>query len=113
MKRNHMDYFMMCHALASRSQHSRFHHGSIVVYRRGSVVGKGSNRKGVHAEVCSIKNIPRYFRYANLVVFVCRVNAGGGFMNSRPCSNCMRFMKENGVSRVYFSDTVGFGKLIL
>ena len=113
MKRNHMDYFMICHALASRSQHSRFHHGSIAVYRRGTIVGRGSNRKNIHAEVSSITNIPNYQRYEKLVVYVCRVNSKGGFMNSRPCCHCMEFMRENGVSRVYFSDTVGFSKLIL
>ena len=112
MKRNHMDYFMMCHALASRSQHSRFHHGSIAVQRRGRILGRGSNRKNLHAEVCSITNIPNYHRYENLVVYVCRVNSTGGFMNSRPCQNCLDFMRDNGVCRVYFSDSVGFSKLI-
>lgn len=113
MKRNHMDFFMMCHELASRSQHSRFHHGSIVVHRRSNVLGRGSNRKYTHAEVSAITSIPNYSRYENLAVYVCRVNSRGGFMNSRPCKNCMAFMKGNGVSRVYFSDSDGFSKLIL
>lgn len=113
MKKNHTDYYMMCHALASRSQHSRFHHGSLAVQRRGGVLGKGSNKKNVHAEVGSITNIPRYYRYENLVVYVCRVNSRGGFMNSRPCQNCLDFMRKNGVCRVYFSDGAGFTKIIL
>lgn len=112
MKRNHMDYFMMCHTLASKSHHSRFHHGSIVLHRRGNIVGKGCNRKRIHAEVSCIKNIHNYCNYDNLVVYVCRVNSTGGFMNSRPCENCMKFMKENRVSKVYFSDDVGFSKII-
>lgn len=111
MKRNHMDYFMMCHSLASRSHHSRFHHGSIVLHRRG-IVGKGCNRKMIHAEVSCVKNIPKYYNYDNLVVYVCRVNTQGGFMNSRPCEKCMLFMKENGVSKVYFSDDNGFSKIV-
>lgn len=113
MKKNRMNFFMMCHDLASRSQHSRFHHGSIAVLRRGSVVGRGSNRKDVHAEVSCITSIPNYSRCRHLVVYVCRVNSRGSFMNSRPCDNCLGFMRANGVSRVYFSDSVGFSKLIL
>jgi len=113
MKKNHMDYFMMCRDLASRSQHTRFHHGSVAVQRRGKVLGKGSNRKNVHAEVSSVTNIPSYQRYDKLVVYVCRVNSTGGFMNSKPCSNCLHFMRTNGVARVYYSDSIGFTKMIL
>ena len=113
MKKNHMDYFIMCRELASRSQHTRFHHGSVAMQRRGRVLGKGSNRKNVHAEVSSVTNIPNYQRYDNLVVYVCRVNSRGGFMNSTPCSNCLHFMRANGVARVYYSDSIGFTKLIL
>ena len=112
MKRNHMDYFMMCHRLASKSHHSRFHHGAIVVHRRGCIVGKGSNKKRIHAEVSSIMNISNFSRYQNLVVYVCRVNSTGGFMNSRPCDACMTFMRENNVTKVYFSDEDGFSKII-
>lgn len=76
-------------------------------------MGKGSNRKMLHAEVDAIKSVRRYSRYDNLVVYVCRVNNQNGFMNSKPCSNCMKFMSENGVSKVYYSDTVGFSKIKL
>ena len=111
MKRNHMDYFMMCHSLASKSEH-RSHHGSIVLHRRSRIVGRGCNQNRIHAEVSCVKNIPKYYNYGNLVVYVCRVNPRGGFMNSRPCEKCMEFMKENGVSKVYFSDEVGFSKIV-
>lgn len=112
MKRSHTHYINVCHALASKSHHPRFHHGSIALKRRGGgILGRGSNRKNLHAEVGSIIDIPNYQRYENLVVYVCRVNSKGGFMNSKPCENCVNFMKSNGVSTVYFSDEVGFSKL--
>lgn len=113
MKKNHMDFFMTCRQLASKSHHSRFRHGSIAVYRRSTIVGRGYNRMRVHAEVSAIKSIDRYHRYDNLVIYVCRINSQDGFMNSRPCSRCMEFMKANGVCRVYFSDSVGFSKIII
>lgn len=112
MKKNHMDYFMLCRELASKSHHSKFHHGAIAVHRRGSIVGRGSNKKKIHAEVSSVMDISNFSRYQNLVVYVCRVNKRGGFMNSRPCKNCMNFMRDNGVSKVYFSDETGFSKII-
>ncbi len=113
MKKNHMDFFMICHQLASRSHHPQFRHGAITVYRRGAIIGRGYNKARVHAEVSSVKNVDKYSRYDNLVVYVCRVNSQGGFMNSRPCSKCMDFMKKNGVCRVYFSDSTGFSKIII
>jgi deoxycytidylate deaminase len=113
MKRIHEYFFGLCGELASRSHHPQFRHGSIVVHRRSAVIGRGFNRSSLHAEVSSVKNIDNYRRYDNLVVYVCRVNSRGEFMNSKPCTNCMRFMKSNGVSRVYYSDEQGFGKICL
>lgn len=112
MKKNHMDFFAVCHQLASKSHHPRFRHGSIAVHRRSSIIGRGYNRKNIHAEVSAIKSIDKYHRYDNLVIYVCRVNSQGGYMNSRPCSKCADFMKQSGVCRVYFSDSSGFSKII-
>lgn len=112
MKKNHMDFFSICHRLASKSHHSRFHHGSVVVHRRSAIIGRGYNRQNSHAEVNAVKSIDKYYLYDNLAVYVCRVNSQGGFMNSKPCSRCMEFMKDNGVRRVYFSDSNGFSKII-
>ncbi|CAM9133922.1 unnamed protein product [Ectocarpus sp. 8 AP-2014] len=104
----------MCRDLCARSQHSRFHHGAVTVLRRGHrMLGKGSNRHNAHAEVSSIKAIPQYQRHDNLVVYVCRVNSSGRFMNSRPCVNCLTFMKANHVTRVFFTDGSGFTKINL
>ena len=108
-----MDFFMMCHKLTYKSHHSRFHHGAIVVHRKNRILGKGCNKKQIHAEVSAIMDIPHYKRYKNLVVYVCRVNAQGGFLNSKPCCNCMKFMRENGVSKIYYSDDNGFSKIVL
>ncbi len=107
-----MDFFSICRQLAFKSHHTRFRHGSIAVYRRSTIVGRGYNRDKVHAEVSAIKNIDKYHLYEHLVVYVCRVNSQGGYMNSKPCSKCMSFMKDNGVGRVYFSDSSGFSKII-
>ena len=112
MKRNHMDFFSICRQLAYKSHHTRFRHGSIAVHRRSAVVGRGYNRNMTHAEVSAVKSIDKYHRYDNLVVYVCRINSQGGFMNSKPCSRCIDFMKKNGVCRVYFSDADGFSKII-
>lgn len=112
MKKNHMDFFIICRHLASKSHHTRFRHGAIAVYRRSNIVGRGYNRNTTHAEVSAIKNIDKYYRYENLVVYVCRINSHEGFMNSKPCAKCMEFMKHNGVCRVYFSDSSGFSKII-
>ncbi|ACH46859.1 putative cytidine deaminase [Feldmannia species virus] len=115
MKKTHETHFDMCRNLAKRSQHSTFRHGSIAV-SGSSVVGKGSNRRSLHAEVSAVKDtvkkkIGKGTR--RLKVYVCRVSSAGMFMNSRPCAKCMRFMRDAGVSKVYFSDQFGFAKIVL
>lgn len=112
----HVRFFLECRDLARYSQHPVFRHGAIVT-NRTTVLGKGSNRYALHAEVSALKNIHRVRqrrKHMRLRMYVCRVNAKGAFMNSRPCENCMQYMRTRGVHRVYYSDDLGgFSKLVL
>lgn len=107
MKKVHHYFFGLCGDLASKSHHPQHRHGSIVVHRRSAVIGRGFNRSSLHAEVSSVKSVNNYRKYENLVVYVCRVNTKGEYMDSTPCTSCMKFMRNNGVSRVYFSGKDG------
>ncbi|AAR26853.1 FirrV-1-A29 [Feldmannia irregularis virus a] len=112
MKNFDIRLFLECQHLAKFSQHPVFRHGALVT-NRTTIVGKGSNRSSLHAEVSALQNV-QGGQHMRLRVYVCRVNARGKFMNSKPCQNCMNYMKHRGVYRVYYSDDAGgFSKLVL
>lgn len=113
MKKAYREYFHVAQAMTSKSEHPRFHHGSVVVMRN-TIIGKGSNYGFIHAEVSSLLNCENVSKSKSfldqLVVFVCRVNSQGLFMNSKPCYGCQRFMKRMGINKVIYTideDTVG------
>lgn len=111
MKKAYREYFYVAQGMTSKSEHPRFHHGSVVVMRN-SIIGKGSNHGFIHAEVSSLKNCDHVSKsfLGQLSVFVCRVNSQGLFMNSKPCYGCQRFMKRMGIKKVIYTideDTVG------
>ena len=111
MKKAYREYFHVAQGMTSKSEHPRFHHGSVVVMRN-TIIGKGSNYGFIHAEVSSLLNCEHVSKsfLDQLVVFVCRVNSQGFFMNSKPCYGCQRFMKRMGIKKVIYTideDTVG------
>lgn len=113
MKKSHLDFFSEALNLTKKSGHPKFQHGSIVVHRN-SIVGRGANFGFTHAEVSSIQNCNhRHITSRDrLVVFVCRVNSRGVFMNSRPCDRCQTYMRRKGIHKVYFTlDDTEVGKI--
>lgn len=115
MKRAYMDYFLEASNQTKKSGHPKFQHGSIVVLRN-SIIGRGANFGFMHAEVSSIQNCDSVRRSSRdkLVVFVCRVNSRGFFMNSKPCDNCQRYMRRRGIWKVIYTiDDSTVGKMIL
>lgn len=88
--------------LASKSSHRNFHHAAIAM-RGGSVAGIGVNSGNTHAEVAALRNIwPN--RRAGLKIISVRLTKAGKFANAKPCADCQRFLKNNGVKTVWYSD---------
>lgn len=115
MKRSFREYFNVAHDLTKKSGHPRFHHGSIVVYRK-NIIGKGANYGFLHAEVSSLINCEHVGKSSRdkLTVFVCRVNSQGLFMNSKPCENCQEYMRRKGIKKVFYTvDDSTIGRLYL
>lgn len=104
MKRAYLEFFSEASNLSKKSGHPKFRHGSIVVLRK-SIVGRGANFGYRHAEVSSLMNCDPVWRSSRdkLVVFVCRVNSRGVFMNSKPCGSCQTFMRSRGIRKVYYT----------
>lgn len=113
MKKKHEKFFHEASLCCFKSEHSKFQHGSVLVYRN-SIIGRGSNTGKLHAEVASIKNkrSKRKDR-SKLLVFVVRLNVAGAYKMSKPCPRCQEYMRKTGVDEVFYSTDNGFEKMRL
>ncbi len=85
--------------LATRSNHSRFNHGAIVL-KGGAIQSMGYNFNDTHAEVHALKKLWPSKR-AGTTVFNLRF-AVNSISNSRPCDSCMDYMVQNSVKNIWF-----------
>ena len=71
---------------------------------------KHDNILSIHAEVAALNKlkVSRNIKYIDLVVI--RINKTGILCNSKPCSNCVKFMntilikRRYRISNIYYSD---------
>jgi pyrimidine deaminase RibD-like protein len=90
--------------VASRSNH-RFQH-SALVFRGGALVAFGYNHDGRHAEVSALSKLWPSNRKGT-TLFSLRFLRNGRLGLALPCPKCQVFLKQSGVSRVYFSTSDG------
>ena len=105
-------------AMAEKSNHEKWKIGS-VVWRGGSVLGKGHNRQrnspavvedekyyhcSVHAEVDALKNSGET---NGAKIFVARITKGGNIGLAKPCPRCYEAIKESGIKKVYYTTSTG------
>ena len=86
---------------AKRSKHRAFFHGCVIV-RAGSLVSQGANHDNVHAEIAALQKIWPNKRKGCLAVSI-RVTRGGLLAEAKPCLDCQKALKENGIKKVYYS----------
>jgi hypothetical protein len=80
------------------------------VFSHGQNHYKRDNISSIHAEVAALNNLrySHYLKYIDLVVI--RINKSGNLCNSKPCSNCVKFMntilikRRYKISNIYYSD---------
>ena len=109
IKRRYKQYFEAASQFCNKSNHARFHHGSVLVYKN-TIIGGGSNAGFRHAEVSSILNqvVPKNTKFrSKLMIFVVRLNVRGNYMNSKPCLRCQEFMRNYGINEAHYSDENG------
>ena len=95
--------------LAESSPHPRYRHGAIAL-RSGSVVGKGYNHHGVHAEHSCLSGIWPNKR-KGLIVWVGRITKAGNWADSKPCEGCKEKLREDGIRKVIYSTPEGFREM--
>jgi len=111
-------YFEITEALALTSPNKSFRFGAILV-RGNNIINKSTNQdekthplkaemypnrsyKGLHAEIalfCGFRNYDVKFSD----VYVTRLLANNVETLARPCSQCENYMKNMGISRVFYS----------
>jgi len=96
-------------------------HGA-VVYNRQRILGKGHNKTKthpkaryyythpfIHAEFDAVVNAGNV---KDCTVAVVRISGSGDLMLSKPCQECMFFLKKRGIKYIVYSDSCGGFKKI-
>lgn len=84
-----------------------------VALRKGKIVGKGFNSTKTHASLWSdyefyschaeVRAVIKSNKYCERVIVV-RVDKSNKLTCAKPCDKCMRYMKDNNIKEVYYSD---------
>lgn len=89
--------------VAKTSPHHKNKH-STLVFRGGSLISSGFNHGKVHSEVSALNRIWPNKRRGLTIVNLMIKTKSGNFGNSRPCEECMPFLKQNGITKVIYFD---------
>lgn len=90
---------------AEKSQHGKSRHSAIVI-RAGRVLSTRTNGPELHAEVRAVNAVKPELRN-RLTLWSGRIMADGTLGNAMPCPECLAYLHENGVKKVYYSDEEG------
>lgn len=88
--------------VAGKSGHKNFWHG-VVVMRGGNIIAAASNGNFEHAEVNALKKIAPEKRRGCKIISV-RVTKTGKLAMAKPCPECEKYLRENGVKVVMWTD---------
>lgn len=89
-----------------------------LVLNKSKIISKGFNQRKthprlksfgpdymfLHAETCALFSIDK--GQGDTIVVV-RIKGDGSFSCSKPCENCLSFIKEHGIKRIIFTDWCG------
>src|SRR5579863_1839749 len=100
--------------IARKSDHSVHKHAAAIFVNK-SILSKGYNRfdrvilrsYSTHAEIDAIYNYRRKKSRGKKYLIVIRINKAGNFINSKPCSKCIKVLKGTDISRVYYTNSNG------
>ncbi len=98
-------FLSLAKKLCSKSGHHQHHHGVIVVVG-GAIQSTGFNQSVIHAEVQALRKMwPSERKKAK--VFSYRFGNNGKWTMAKPCANCEKYLRDNGVKVVYYTNFNG------
>jgi len=106
-------YFIDAAVEQAKKSKMKQRHGAVVV-KGGEIIGSGQNYDyglqiihghwSVHSEVNAIDDCKRNKKNIDgATIYVVRINPAGELRNSKPCSNCARWIFANGIHKVFYS----------
>ena len=98
-------FFNLAKKLCKQSGHHQHHHAVIVVVG-GAIKAVGYNHSVKHAEVAALSKMWPSERKKAMVLSY-RMGHRGQFAMAKPCSNCEKFLKSNGIRKVWFTNNDG------
>lgn len=129
MNKNEMKYFSVAREVSKLSDNTRYHIGAIVVKHK-NIVGMGRNSRKthplqyklnkwrpkepssvyngqLHAEIQAIVNT-RGIDLNKAEIYVYRETLNDTLACCRPCSACMKLIKQRGIKKIHYTTEDGF-----
>lgn len=91
--------------LCKKSSHHQHFHAAVVVVG-GSIQSVGWNHGKTHAEVKALQQLWPNKR-KDVKVYSLRFTKSGKWSMAKPCKNCEKYLRENGVKTVFYTDFTG------
>lgn len=79
-------------------------HAAILVHA-GTILGVSSNYNFLHAEVNVVKKYAGLQR--NLTIYSLRFRKNGNLALAAPCDNCMIYLTDAGIKKIFYSTDEG------
>lgn len=92
--------------VALTSDHREFKHATLVI-KGGAVVSIGANIESRHSEFVALNRLWPSKRKGCSIINI-RIRKDGSFGQSRPCSDCIKLLKANGIRKFSYSTAGGF-----
>jgi pyrimidine deaminase RibD-like protein len=79
-------------------------HGSVVV-KGGRILGKGFNdeSRGRHAEACALGQGTWVNQLKGSILYIVRLRNTQKYGMSKPCINCLKLIREYGISQIVYT----------
>ena len=92
---------------AELSNHHKNTHATLVV-KGGAILAHGYNYGTIHSEVNALNKLWPSKRKGVTLINIMITRRKKTIGTSKPCVNCMRYLRENKIRKVIFSTSEGF-----
>ena len=89
----------------TKSRHAAHKH-AVLITRGGAIVAFGVNHAETHAEVAALNSLWPDQRPGTRAVSI-RLRRSGTLGMAKPCLECQKYMRKNGVKSVMYTDSEG------
>ena len=92
--------------LAAKKSRHKMHKHAVLVLKSSNIIAIGVNHEEVHAEISALKKLSPQRRKGTKIISI-RLRRGGVLGLAKPCKECEKFLRDNGVQAVTYSNNDG------